>query len=38
MKANAILVLEDQDLIDADGDAIEVAGCDYKKSRQRDRG
>jgi len=31
IKGNAISVLEDQDLADADGDAIEVAGDDYKK-------
>jgi hypothetical protein len=29
MKANAIPVVEDQDLTDADGDAIEVARSNY---------
>jgi nucleolar protein 6 len=32
MEANAIPAVEDQDLAGADGDAIEVAGSDYKKA------
>lgn len=32
MEANAIPVVEDQDLAGADGDEIEVAGDDYKKT------